>query len=270
MFQKIIKEPLFQFGLIGALLFFVFIWVNPDTVDNRIIIDEYDISEISSKWNMQWKRDPSPKELKGLLDNHIKQEIYYREALAMNLDHNDEIIKRRLAQKMQFLTQDLVEKVDPSNAELLNYLEENQEKYIKETEVSFSHKYFNRDLRNDAQSDAINALSNAKLNGDYSPVKNSFERAPLSRIRAELGSDFAVAISKLKSSEEWQGPVKSGFGYHIVLISNIFPGEPYALDEIRSRVKNDFHYDMINEMNDELFNSLLEKYEVVLKFEEGK
>ena len=116
--------------MIGVALFFLYSIVGTNEIDNKIIINQYDLNEIVAKWNLQWQRDPTPQELKGLLDNYIKEEIYYREALAMNLDHNDEIIRRRLAQKMKFLSQDLAESSDPTNDLLQTFLDQNQEKYV--------------------------------------------------------------------------------------------------------------------------------------------
>ena len=113
--KNFLKEPLVHFLMIGVALFFLYSIVGTNEIDNKIIINQYDLNEIVAKWNLQWQRDPTPQELKGLLDNYIKEEIYYREALAMNLDHNDEIIRRRLAQKMKFLSQDLAESSDPTD-----------------------------------------------------------------------------------------------------------------------------------------------------------
>ncbi len=113
--RKILKEPLFHFLLLGALIFALYGIVNRKTDDEgTIIIDDFDINNIIASWEMQWKRLPTDEELKNLIQQNIKQEIFYQEALKMNLDHNDEIIKRRLSQKMQFLSNDLASMNEPS------------------------------------------------------------------------------------------------------------------------------------------------------------
>lgn len=267
MINSIIKEPLVHFGVIGFCLFILFNWINPNTSDTEIVIDEYDINEIVSKWHLQWKRDPTTDELKGLLDNYIKQEIYYREALSLNMDHNDEIIKRRMAQKMQFLTQDLVEQLEPTNEELLAFLNDNQSRYSTEPLYTFEQIYFSRDSRKNAQRDAERALSENNIVGDPSPTRNSFDSIPLSRVRAELGSEFSSQIATLEVGEKWQGPIKSGLGYHLVKMTIAIPPQSKTLDEVRSKLMDDYHYNELNRINEELFNSLMEKYQVVMEID---
>ena len=268
MIRKLINEPLVQFGLLGALLFVLFSFMNPEESNNKIIIDEYDINEIASKWRLQWQREPTSQELKGLLDNYIKQEIYYREALEMNLDHNDEVIRRRLFQKMQFLTQDLVESTIPTDEELERFMEESQEKYMSEPKYSFRHLYFSPDKRTDPKKDAEQAILNPSERYDNLPVRLTFEEVESSRIRAELGQAFTHSLQGLEENNEWQGPVQSGFGYHLVLLTSVIPASPLKLQDIKEKVIGDYQYDLQERVNEELFESLLEKYEVVLKIDE--
>lgn len=268
MFKKIFKEPLVHFALLGLLLFVLFRLVNYDETDTAIVIDQYDLNEMIAKWNLQWSRDPTADELKGLLDSYIKQEIYYREALAMRLDHDDEVVKRRMAQKMKFLTQDVVSQVEPSEEELIRYMEDNAKSFTREKEISFKHVYFSPDRRQNALADAKAALDSQKPDGDHPPIPSEFNETSISKIRANFGQDFAENIGELVVADYWQGPITSGYGYHIVLIEKIIEARPYLFEEVKDQVKNDYQYDFQLRMNDELFNTLLEKYEVVLDFED--
>jgi len=128
--KKIFKEPLVHFILLGIALF-VFYGLIGDKEDrqNTVVFDTYDLENIMASWEMQWKRPPSQQELSNLISQNIKQEIFYQEALMMNLDHNDEIIKRRLAQKMEFLSNDLETMQSPTEKELQAYYESKHEKY---------------------------------------------------------------------------------------------------------------------------------------------
>ncbi len=256
-----------HFLAIGLGLFLLFSLVASDDTDTRIVIDEYDINELIAKWNLQTQRDPTEVELKGLLDDYIKQEIYYREALSMNLDHNDEIIKRRMAQKIKFLTEDIAENSEPSDEELEDFLIANQEDYMDEMRVSFTHLYFSPDRRDDAKADAEQALKTTNPKGDRSPVRTEYENSPLFRIRADLGFEFVSELSSLKANEVWQGPISSGFGYHLVKISEVIPARPKTLNEVRTQLLNDYQYQIQQEINDDLYDGLLQKYEVVLEFE---
>jgi len=124
--KKLLIEPLFHFLLLGLGLFLIYGLVSKNQ-DNEetIIINDYDINNIIASWEMQWKRLPTDEELKSLIQQNIKQEIFYQEALKMNLDHNDEIIKRRLSQKMQFLASDIASLNEPNDEELMAFYKEN-------------------------------------------------------------------------------------------------------------------------------------------------
>ena len=269
--KKLIREPLVHFLILGLGLFILYALVSPEERNNRIVIDQYDLNEIITKWNMQWQRDPTPEELKGLLDQYIKDEIFYREALAMNLDHNDEIIRRRLAQKMRFLTQDIATSSDPSDELLQQYLRENQEKYQIEKILSFEHRYFSRDKRADPRQDALNALNGTdEILGDAISIRKEFMNFPLSRLRADLGAKFVQQIDTMETNSVWQGPVESGYGFHLIKILKVIQARPLTLDEARERIINDYQYDRLNSFNDDLFETLLEQYEVVIDIDELK
>ena len=266
MIKRILKEPLFHFAVLGLGLFIVFALVSPVERNNEIVIDQYDLNEIVAKWNLQWQRDPTPQELKALLDQYIKEEIFYREALSMNLDHNDEIIRRRLAQKMKFLSQDIAEQLEPTEGELQQHLEEHQEKYIKGKKISFSQIYFNGDKREDPYTDALEAMkSSLETTGDVISIRSDFNETSLEQIRTELGIDFAISLDSMNVMENsWQGPVKSGYGYHLVIIKHIIPARKQTLEEVRGKVFDDYQYDRLNKFNEDLYKSLLEQYEVTI------
>lgn len=268
MLKKIFGEPLVHFALLGIFLFFLFQWVSEDDTDRRIVIDQYDLNGIVAKWNLQWSRDPTEEELKGLLDNYIKQEIYYREALALRFDHNDEVVKRRMAQKMQFLTQDVASQVDPTEEQLRKFLDENIEKYTKEKEFSFAHVYFSPDKRKDADADALISLNLEDPKGDHPPIPSEYNQAPLSKVRASFGQAFSDELNKLTVNSKWQGPIRSGYGVHLVKIEQIYDSRPLSFDEVKTQLINDYQYEFQLTMNDELFSSLLEKYQIVLEFDE--
>ena len=128
--KKILKEPFLHFIIIGAVIFVLYGLINKKTdSENTIVINDFDVSNLIASWEMQWKRLPTEQELQKLIKLNVKQEIFYQEALKMNLDHNDEIIKRRLAQKMQFLSNDIASMMNPSNEDLQEYLSQHIEKY---------------------------------------------------------------------------------------------------------------------------------------------
>ena len=144
--KKLFREPLLHFILIGGLLFIVFNIVNKSDADSKeIIIDQSDLERMVNTWELQWKRKPTAKELTNLLKTDVKQEVLYLEALEMNLDHNDEIIKRRLSQKMEFLSKDLASITEPTDKDLIDYFEANSEKYLTHYIYSFYQVLFTQD-----------------------------------------------------------------------------------------------------------------------------
>ena len=125
--KKVLKEPLFHFLLMGIALFLIYGLVSNELDDeDTIVIDNFDLDNIIASWEMQWKRLPTDEELKSLIQQNIKQEIFYQEAIKMNLDHNDEIIKRRLSQKMQFLSSDIADMNEPNDKELKDLIKKNE------------------------------------------------------------------------------------------------------------------------------------------------
>ena len=156
--KKILKEPLLHFLLIGAVLFLVYNLVNTEQKENEIIIDDNLINELAAKWELMRNRQPNLQELKSLVASFIEQEILYREALAMNLDHNDEIVKRRLAQKMEFISDELAEVLQPTEEMLKEYYEKNIENYTKPSVFTFKQVYFSQDKRTSAVEDAKRIL----------------------------------------------------------------------------------------------------------------
>src|SRR5210317_959104 len=150
--KNLLKEPLFHFVLIGFGLFLLYGWVSErNDSQETIYFDDYDMNNIIASWEMQWKRLPTDEELKSLVEQNIRQEVFYQEALKMNLDHNDEIIKRRLAQKMNFLSNDLATLKDPTQEELLSYYDDNKEKYMLSPVYSLYQVSFRSDSRDNAR-----------------------------------------------------------------------------------------------------------------------
>ena len=182
--KNLLKEPLFHFVLMGIALFVLYGWVS-DRSDSQetIYFDDYDMNNLIASWEMQWKRLPTDEELKSLVQQNIRQEVFYQEALKMNLDHNDEIIKRRLAQKMNFLSNDLATLKEPTEDELRKYYEDNREKYLLSPIYSFYQISFRSDSRNNPQADAKKYLETLddkgpeklKDQGDKLPFPYYFE-----------------------------------------------------------------------------------------------
>jgi hypothetical protein len=268
--KKLFKEPLFHFVLIGIGLFALYGWVS-DRSDSQetIYFDDYDMNNIIASWEMQWKRLPTDEELKSLVEQNIRQEVFYQEALKMNLDHNDEIIKRRLAQKMNFLSNDLATLKEPTEDELRKYYEDNLEKYMLSPIYSFYQMSFRSDSRNNPQADAKKYLENLddkdpeklKNQGDNLPFPYYFESTDRHELDRQLGMDFARSLEGLDTAM-WSGPVQSGFGWHLVYLTEKVPTRAPEFESIVKELKRDFEYENQRRINDQVYSELRRSYEI--------
>jgi parvulin-like peptidyl-prolyl isomerase len=249
--KHLLREPLVHFLLIGGALFGVYALAPDDRAgpatskEIRLTLDE--IAQLTLLHQSQWRRPPTPQELRRLVENKVQQEILYREALAMGLDKDDEIVKRRMAQKMQFLAEDVAAAREPKTTELRSWFEKNSAKFAQPPRLSFRHLYFSPDRRGHrARDDAREALArlagqpvDAKIAG---PLADPFmsqdyyrDRAP-DYIAKEFGPPFALAVAKLAPGS-WQGPIESGFGWHLVFVDTVIPGRVPAFEEIEADVR---------------------------------
>jgi hypothetical protein len=246
--KKWYKEPLLHFLAIGALIFGLFTLVSDekDVISkNKIIITAAGIERLSNNWAIKWRRPPTEIELQGLIESHIKEEVYYREALALGLDQDDTILRRRLMQKMEFLSNDLAELNQPDEAALNKYFLDNQEKYELPPRISFTHIYFSLDKRGakvfeDAKSvlSGLDALS-APEKGDSFMMQYDFVQETPFEVERLFGKSFAEQLLKSEINT-WQGPIESGYGLHLVRISEKIdarmPELASVIDKVRRNV----------------------------------
>ena len=249
--RHLFREPLVQFLLIGAVLFGLYSLTQSGRqatgAPKEIRLSLDDIAQLTQLYQSQWRRPPTSQELERMVENKVQQEILYREALAMGLDKDDEIVKRRMAQKMQFLAEDVAAAREPTTAELRSWFEKNSAQFAQPPRLSFRHVYFSPDQRGArARDDAELAL--AKLAGQPVDAKiarslaDPFmfqdyyrDRAP-DYLAKEFGPPFALAVAKLAPGS-WQGPIESGFGWHLVFVDTAIPGRVPDFEEIEPDVR---------------------------------
>lgn len=267
------REPLLHFLIIGALIFILFSLVNKEegTVsENKIVVTTAEIERLSDNWSKKWNRPPTETELQGLVESYIREEVYYREALALGLDQNDTVLRRRLMQKMEFLSNDLAELKMPDEAELNTYFLENQEKYKLPARVSFTHIYFSLDKRGSkAVEDAKSVL--AELNASRAPEKGDsfmlqydFVQETPSEVARLFGKGFAEQLFKSEINT-WQGPVESGYGIHLVRINEKTDSRMPEIASVIDKVHTDWVFEQRQKMNKEIYERFKERYEIVVE-----
>jgi hypothetical protein len=276
--KRLVREPLIHFLLIGAVLFAVDRYLQPavgaapSSKQIRLTFD--DLGQLVILFQSQWRREPTAQELSRLVENKVQEEILYREALAMGLDKNDTIVKRRMTQKLQFLAEDVAAAREPSTAELKSWFEKNKGTFAQPSRVSFRHLYFSPDRRGArAREDAEKAL--AKLAGQPQDAKLAAtladpfmfqdyyrDRAP-DYLGKEFGPQFAQAVSKLVPGS-WQGPIESGFGWHLVFVDTLIPGRVPNFEEIESDVKTAWLGEQKAQAWEKAYKEMRAKYTVLL------
>jgi peptidyl-prolyl cis-trans isomerase C len=276
--KKLFSEPLLQFLLIGAALFAVSRMVRPDSgraeSPRQIQITLDDFRQLEIAFVSQWHREPTPQEMAGLVEGHIRQEILYREALAMGLDKDDTIVERRMAQKMEFLAEDVAAAREPTTTELRAWFEKHSQNFALPSRATFRHLYFSFDSRHEhAGEDAARALEKLAGQREESPLASSLadrfmlqdyygDRTP-EQLAKEFGPNFAQALFQLKPGS-WQGPIQSGYGWHLIWIDSIAPGREPSFEEIEPDVKSAWLADQKAESSRKAYEKMRARYEVVL------
>jgi len=276
--KRLLREPLLHFLVIGAVLFGLYSYAErgrggvEQSKQIRLTLD--DLAQMALLFQSQWRREPSAEEFNRMVENKVQEEILYREGLALGLDKDDTIVKRRMAQKMQFLAEDVAAAREPTTDELKTWYEKNRDKFAQPPRVSFRHLYFSPDRRGQrAGDDAASAL--AKLAGQPEDTKLASsladpfmfqdyyrDRAP-EFLGKEFGPQFALAVAKL-SPGSWQGPIQSGFGWHLVFVDTLIPGRVPAFEEIEPDVKTAWLAEQKALAWDKAYKDMRAKYVVLL------
>jgi len=272
--KKVFKEPLFVFLLLGGAMFVLFQQVTNDyQPDNaEIVVTEGHVQSLLLGFEKVWQRSPSEKEVDGLIQNYIREEVLYREALAMGLDKDDGIVRRRLSQKMAFISEDLASLDKPEEQELQTFLAAHAEDYRQPSRFSFRQIYLNTSKRGEsAQADAIALLaklkaqdSNAKSLGDPLMVKHQFNLETERDIERVLGAQFLQSLNDIPTGS-WQGPISSGFGLHLVRVDERIEGKTPELKDVRDQVVRDWESKKRNQTNETFYENLRKHYTVTVE-----
>jgi len=248
--KKLLREPLLHFLLLGAGLFGAYAVLNRNqpAAQNEILVSAGQIETLAATFAKIWQRPPSEQELKAQIDAYVKEEMLSREAIALGLDKNDTVIRRRLQQKMEFLAEDFAAASDPTEAELADYLAKHPDQFAEEPRFTFRQVFLSPDKRGDRlEADATQLLADLKKQGtetdiaelgDSSLLPQDLADASQRSVVSQFGSEFTRALAKLKPVE-WSGPIQSGYGVHLVFVSQRTEGRVPALDEVREQVKRE-------------------------------
>lgn len=271
--KKILREPVFQFALLGILLFGYF-----NLVDERkpvaeqsqqIVISDTDLQQLIERHKSVWRRPPSETELTALIDGAVREEVLVREALALGLDRGDTAIRNRLSQKMQFLTDSVAQMLEPSDDILRAYMAENPDSFTRPAAMSFDQVYLGDRVGQDVVDETLAQLAggaspNSLGRGGLLPV--SMPLATEQQVDNSFGTGFFAALSGAGSGAkpgEWVGPVRSGYGVHLVRVGTYRPAAPADFAAVREKLLFDWRRAQGETLAAAQYDVLRDRYEVV-------
>ena len=277
--MRVIREPLFHFLLAGVALFILFSAVNRSQVgsgssDSEIVVSEGRIYSITQQFMKVWQRPPTSRELEGVIQSYIREEVLYREALSMGLDVGDEIVRRRMAQKLEFISEDIASLQEPTDAELRSYYESHIEEFRRETRVTFQHVYLNSDKRGEStRKDAERLLAKIREAGgsgeytgigDPSMLSSEFSSTTQREVAGLFGEEFTTSLLS-QTLDQWSGPIESAYGLHLVFVSERVDGEIPPFDEVSEAVVREWTSVKKKETKELFYESLLKRYKVTIE-----
>ena len=242
---RVARDPLFICLVLGMVVFVVDGWLGRPP-QQHIEVTAADVARVDAQWRAEMGRPPTEQELSALIDRHVREEVLYREALRLDLDRNDTIVRRRLAQKLQFVSEDLGTGDPPTEKALRAYYEAHRENYVRHARVTFSHVYWSSDRHT-------------------TPVP--LARAALQQLAAGEGDawrthgDFAEALPDL-ALDTWQGPIQSAYGVHAVRVEARQLQKDQTFQEALADVRRDLQAERRREANESYYAGLRQRYRV--------
>jgi peptidyl-prolyl cis-trans isomerase C len=275
--RSVLSEPLLHFMIVGVGLFVTYHLLNPEQSNSAgsqtIVLTKDDVRQLAISWLAQGRSTPTADQVKGLVDQKVTQEILFREAVSLGLDRDDEVVKRRLAQKMDFLAADVANMQEPTTEQLQTWYSQNAQSFALPSHATFRHLYFSSDRHGkDAEGAAVAALKliagklpdapEVKALGDSFMFQDHYGDATPDQMSKEFGVDFSKALFRL-SPGKWEGPIQSGYGWHLVWVDATDPGRIPTFAEIQPNVKAGWIEDQYRAIKLTALNEMRSHYTVV-------
>jgi hypothetical protein len=265
--RRWLAEPLLHFLAAGALIFAVYSMVSDGRPDDPgiIVVGQGQVDTLVAVFERTWRRNPTPDEVKGLIDGYVREEVFYREGLALGLDRDDQVVRRRIGQKMEFVMEELTPG-EPTTAELLAWLDAHPADYQIEARYSFRQIYFDPGRHKERLQADVAAARRAleageSFSGDQTMLPADLDATPAIDVSRIFGIEFENALRTLPIGR-WQGPVRSGFGLHLVELRRREGERRATLEEVRPAVERDVLRARNREAAEAFYRKLLAGYEV--------
>jgi hypothetical protein len=242
-------------------------------------VTEARVEALAESFARTWMRPPTAQELTGLVDDYVKEEIFYREAVTMGLDRDDVVIRRRLRQKLEFISEDVAAAQEPTEQQLQDYLDAHAEKFVEPDRQSFQQVYFSPERRGEAAvRDAEKLLNELRAGrgpadpaeaGDPTLLPPGLEAATPQQIANTFGEDFALRVAEAPVGQ-WTGPIRSSFGWHVLRVAERSPGTTPTLEAIRPIVAREWQSEQRQRLGDQFYQAMRSQYDVRVEGELGE
>jgi peptidyl-prolyl cis-trans isomerase C len=268
---RLLKDPLVHFLAIGAALFAVSAWRGDTAPPDRIVVTAEQVAQARAAAAVLQGREPTAEELAALIEPTVRDEILYREALALGLDVNDDEVRTRLIEKMSYLTQDLADPEPSSEEALRQFYAESPDVFTIPALVSFDQVFFSPGMRGDMlEADAAAGLAALRSGrpaaevGDRTPLRESYDDAPREQVAVLFGDALADALFTAEPGE-WAGPFRSDFGLHAVRLRGRTGARLPPYEEIAARVAEEYGAQRRREANERAYREMRARYDVVIE-----
>ena len=273
--KSLLREPLLHFLVLGAALFGLYglVGKNEAEAPAKVVISAERVANVADRFARTWRRAPTQQELLGLVEEEIRDEVFYREGRAAGLDRDDFLIRRRVRQKMEFLAEDMAA-ADATEEQLAAYLASNSERFRTDDRLTFHHVFLSASRRGSAlEGDAgkiaatlvgTNGTAEAAVIGDPFLLGETFRQMPQRDIARTFGESFSTQLAAVEAGR-WQGPIPSSLGVHFVLIDERTQGGLPPLNTIREAVQREWLNARRTEAESKLYRTLRNRYEIVVE-----
>jgi hypothetical protein len=272
--MRLLREPLLHFLLLGAAIFGAYRLLSDAkaTQPENIVVTQGRIEALVAAFMRTWQRPPTASEREGLIRDYIREEVYVREAIALGLDQDDMVLRRRLRQKLEFVSEGLGAQAEPTDGQLRAYLAAHPDAFRVEPRFTFRQVFLNPRLQGDGLSQhtarLLSRLRQAGTDpdtvGHASLLDHSFEALPASLAAEQFGNEFAAALGELPIGQ-WRGPVASTYGNHLIMVDGRTHGRMPVLEEVRDVVRRDWAKAQQAEASERYYQALLRRYTVTVQ-----
>lgn len=265
--RGLLKEPLVHFLIAGAAVFWLLSGRAPDLGERRIVVDKAVVGAMVERFYGSFHRLPTPDETDGMIRDYVADQVYYREALRLGLDQEDEVVVRRMRRKLESLSVADAETAEPSDSQLQALIDQDPARYSADPQTSFEQVYLGADTpqsRAAANTQLADLRAGKQVSPQPAPLPAKLDKSGASEISGLFGDEFTLALRQLPVGQ-WQGPVASGLGLHLVRVNaREAPSKP-TLSAVRQRVTNDWRAAAIAKAQADAYKKMLGGYDVAIE-----